>query len=163
MKDKAVEELGNYKHRGARALVLLHERQMRRCLSVWKQAKAAQLELPQTDDENYESLEVLLSHVLGAAQGYMVWICKQLKLNDPGIEPAPDSAVIEQEAAAYLEHLLERWRLPLAEIEEEKFYQPEYVANAGTHHLCIDIMLEHAVMHPIRHVFQLEELMRQSR
>jgi hypothetical protein len=28
--------------------------------------------------------------------------------------------------------------------------------------MCIDAMLEHAVMHPIRHAFQLEELMRRQ-
>jgi hypothetical protein len=26
-------------------------------------------------------------------------------------------------------------------------------------HYCIDAMLEHAVMHPIRHTFQLQELL----
>ncbi len=153
------EELRNYKHGGARALVLLHEKHMRECLSVWKGTKAAKVNLPQIDDKNYASLETLLGHVLGAARGYMVWICKQLNLPDPGIEPAPDAAVIEKEADAYLEHLLEHWRLPLAEVEEEKFYYPEYASSSGTHHHCIDVMLEHAVMHPIRHEFQLRELL----
>ena len=46
------EELRNYKHRGARALVLLHEKHMLELLSVWKGAKAAQVNLPQTDDES---------------------------------------------------------------------------------------------------------------
>ena len=157
------EELRNYKHRGARALVLLHKKHMLECLSVWKDAKAAQVSLPQTDDENYKSLETLLEHVLSAARGYMLWICKQLNLPDPAIEPAPDAAVIEKEAGAYLEHLLERWRLPLADVEEEKFYYPEYASSSGTHHACIDLMLEHAVLHPVRHKFQLEELLaRQS-
>ncbi len=156
------KELSDYQHRGARALVLLHEKHMRECLSVWKQAKAAQVKLPQTEDGNYASLETLLSHVLGAARGYMTWTCKQLNLPDPEIKPAPDSAVVGKEADAYLEHLLERWRLPLADVEEEKFYHPEYVANAGTHHLCIDVMLEHAAMHPVRHAFQLEELLGQG-
>ena len=153
------EELGHYAYRGARAMVLLHEEHLRQCLDVWKRAKAVNVQLPQTVDEDYRSLETLLGHVLGAARGYMLWMCKQLNLPDPGIEPAPDAAVVEKEADAYLEHLLERWRLPLAEVEEEKFYHPEYTANEGTHHLCIDVMLEHAVMHPVRHEFQLEELL----
>jgi len=43
-------------------------------------------------------------------------------------------------------------------VAEEKFYQPEYLAPWKTKY-CIDSMLEHAVMHPIRHHFQLKELM----
>lgn len=35
---------------------------------------------------------------------------------------------------------------------------PEYPSRWKTLY-CVDAMLEHAVMHPIRHAFQLEELM----
>jgi uncharacterized damage-inducible protein DinB len=104
-------------------------------------------------------MDTLLGHVLAAARGYMLWMCKQLELPDPGIDPIPDDEEMASRAEAYLEHLLERWRLPLVDLAEEALYQPEYVANNGTHHLCIDVMLEHAVMHPIRHQFQLENLM----
>ena len=91
----------------------------------------------------------------------MLWICKQLALDDPKINPPPDAATLETEADAYCEHLLERWRLPLAQVEEAKLYHPEYPTSSGTHHLCIDLMLEHAVLHPMRHSFQLKELLRQ--
>ena len=47
---------------------------------------------------------------------------------------------------------------PLQEIEEKHFHSPCYQSRWGVDY-CIDAMLEHAVMHPIRHVFQLEELM----
>jgi uncharacterized damage-inducible protein DinB len=150
-------ELSNYTYRGARAMVLLHEDYMRQCLAVWKEAKAAKITLPETSDEDYQSLETLLRHILRAARGYMVWMCKQLELPDPEIKPSPDVDTIEAEAEAYLEHLLERWRLPLVTIDEEKFYRPEYASNWGTKY-CLDAMLEHAVMHPIRHAFQLREL-----
>jgi hypothetical protein len=66
---------------------------------------------------------------------------------------------MEAEVDLHLEHLLERWRLPLANLEEEKLYNPEYSSNGGTHHHCIDIMLEHALTHPLRHEFQLRELL----
>ncbi len=155
------EELPPYRYRGARALVLLHEQQMRRCLAVWKEAKAANITLPETADEDYESLETLLRHVLRAAGRYMVWMCKQLELPDPDIRPAPELATIEAEADGYLEHVLERWRSPLAEVPEEKFEPATYASNWGTPY-CIDAMLEHAVMHPMRHAFQLEELMEAS-
>jgi uncharacterized damage-inducible protein DinB len=155
-------ELSNYTSRAARALILLHEKHLRQCVQVWKEAKAANLKLPETDDERYQSLETLLKHIFNAARSYMLWICKSLELPDPQINSAPEIGVIEAEAENYLEHLLERWRLPLIQLEEEKLYNPEYPSNGGTHHHCIDIMLEHALVHPIRHEFQLRELMQRQ-
>jgi uncharacterized damage-inducible protein DinB len=154
-------ELDDYQFRGARACVLLHEKHMRQCLEVWKQAKAANIKLSETHDESYESLETLLEHILRAARGYMVCICKQLELPDPEIKPVPDIATIEAEADSYLEHVLERWRLPLVNVPEQEFEPQTYASNWGTHY-CIDAMLEHAVMHPIRHEFQLRELLEQQ-
>jgi uncharacterized damage-inducible protein DinB len=152
-----IHELKNYLYRGARALVLLHGQAMRDFLPVWRSAKAAHVRLPSTQDPNYASLESLLKHSLKAARGYMTWLCEKLALPDPGIDPEPDVTHVEQEAESYIEHLLERWRLPLADVEEARF---------GTIHtsrwgedMSLEGMLEHAVMHPLRHRFQLEELM----
>jgi hypothetical protein len=47
--------------------------------------------------------------------------------------------------------------LQLISIEESKFFDAVYKSNWGTDY-CIEAMLEHAVMHPIRHEFQLKEL-----
>lgn len=152
------EELAHYRYRGARALVLLHEAHQRQFLDVWREAKAAGVKLPETDDEDYESLETLLRHVLRAARGYMVWMCKQLELPDPGIRPPPELEMIEAEADGYLEHLLERWREPLADVEERKFEPATFLSNWGTPY-CIEAMLEHAAMHPLRHQFQLRNLL----
>ena len=59
-----------------------------------------------------------------------------------------------------MEHVLEKWRAPLRDIGDDRLETPEYPSRWQTRY-CIDAMLEHAVMHPIRHAFQLEELMRQ--
>ena len=59
-----------------------------------------------------------------------------------------------------MEHVLERWRTPLREVGDDRLETPEYPSRWKTRY-CIDSMLEHAAMHPIRHAFQLEELMRQ--
>jgi uncharacterized damage-inducible protein DinB len=155
-------ELTNYQYRGARACVLLHEKHLRSCLAVWKQAKAAHVKLPETDDEDYQSLETLLRHILRAARGYMVWTCKQLNLPDPEIRPAPEIDVIEAEADHYLEHVLERWRLPLANVSQQVIDRSEFKSNWGVTY-SIDGMLEHAVMHPIRHEFQLRELIEKQK
>lgn len=114
--------------------------------------------MPQTDDPSYRSFDALLRHVLGWAREYMVWMCEKLELPDPEILPVPEVDDVAEKAESYLDHLLARWRLPLSAVAEERFYRPEYIAPWKTRY-CIDAMLEHAVMHPIRHRFQLMELM----
>jgi hypothetical protein len=148
-----------YRSRAVRALVLLHEEHLRRFVDTWRRALAASVSLPATDDPAYVSLDALGQHVLRSAGGYMRWMCEMLKLPDPGIRPAPDAAVIVSEAEEYMEHVLERWRAPLCDVSNEQLETPEYPSRWGTLY-CIDAMLEHAVMHPIRHAFQLEELMK---
>ncbi|MDP3682490.1 MAG: hypothetical protein Q8S01_01025 [Ignavibacteria bacterium] len=150
-------EIINYKYNGARSLVLLHEKYLTSLLQTWQEAKRLNIKLPQTDDEDYESLETLLRHILRAAGRYMIWMCDKLNLPDPGIEPAPEPDNIERQAEKYLEHLLTKWQTPLAEVEEDKFISSTYTSRWGVEY-CIDAMLEHAVMHPIRHEYQLRNL-----
>ena len=123
---------------------------------LWHRAAAGRIRLPATDDPNYASLEALLHHVLRASRGYMTWMCERLGLPDPGIDPAPGPEVVAAEADTYLEHLLERWRPPLQDVEPASL-DAEYTTRWGAT-LSIDAMLEHAVLHPVRHRFQLEEL-----
>jgi hypothetical protein len=119
---------------------------------------ASSVSLPPTDDPAYASLAALGQHVLSAAGGYMIWMCEMLALPDPGIRSAPGAAVIVHDADDYLEHVLERWRDPLREVSDDRLETPEYPSRWRTRY-CIDSMLEHAVMHPIRHAFQLDELL----
>lgn len=151
-----MSELSEYRYRGARALVLLHERELKEFLVAWKRAKAAGVTMPGTDDPSYASLETLLHHVLYCAGSYMIWMCRVLELPDPEIRPAPEADAIAAEAESYIEHVSQRWRTPLADVPEERFDYPTYASGWGVDY-CVDAMLEHAVMHPIRHRFQLEE------
>ena len=64
-------------------------------------------------------------------------------------------------ADGYLEHLLERWRLPLAAVSDDRLEPPPELYTPGMPYW-IDAMLEHAVMHPVRHEFQLRELMQKQ-
>ena len=148
-----------YRSRAVRALVLLHDENLRRFLVTWKQARATSIPLPVTDDPAYESLDALLHHVLRAARGYMTWMCEVLELPDPEIRVPPEPSALSEEADDYVEHVLEKWRTPLQDIGDERLETPEYPSRWRTRY-CIDAMLEHAVIHPIRHSFQLEELMR---
>ena len=138
-------------------MVLLHEEHLRRFVRVWRQALASSVSLPPTDDPNYASFGTLGRHVLSAAGGYLIWMCEVLALPDPRVRSAPDASGIIRDAEDYMEHVLERWRAPLSEVPNEKLETPEYASRWQTRY-CIDSMLEHAVMHPIRHAFQLDEL-----
>ncbi|MBC8505180.1 MAG: hypothetical protein ISR58_06660 [Anaerolineales bacterium] len=149
--------LPKYCYGAARSMVHLRGLYLKECFEAWKQAKAIDLVLPETDDPSYVSLEDLLSHVLRADRGYIVWICKQLDLPDPEIEPTPALDAIAEQAEGYIAHLIERWAAPLANVEEKRFHRGEYESNWGVRY-CIDAMLEHAVMHPILHLVQIKEL-----
>jgi len=137
--------------------VLLHEIYLKSCLKTWQETKSISVELPKTDDADYKSLDTLLRHILRAARGYMTWMCDKLDMPDPEIEKTPEADLIGAKADEYVFHLLEKWRLPLSDITEDKFHTPTYTSRWGVDY-CIDAMLEHAVMHPIRHEFQLKHL-----
>lgn len=146
-----------YRYKGASALVKLHEMHLQSFYETWKQAKQLNIKLPDSDDPYYKSLDTLLYHLLRSARGYMIWMCDKLGLEDPQIKETPSTEMIEEKAVEQLEHLFERWRLPLANVEPELFENNVYKSNWGVDY-CIDAMLEHAVMHPIRHEFQLKNL-----
>jgi len=149
-----------YRSRAVRALVLLHEEHLRRFVQTWRLAVANSVSLPPAADPSYSSLGALGRHVLSSAGGYLVWMCEVLTLPDPGVRPAPDATAIVRDADDYMEHVLEQWRTgPLRDISDEQLEAPEYPSRWRTRY-CIDAMLEHAVMHPIRHAFQLDELMK---
>lgn len=152
-----IQELKTYRSRGARALVILHEKGMRELLPVWRRAVAAKVSLPATDDPSYASLDTLLHHALRASRGYMTWLCEKLALAHPGISEVPEANRVAREAESYLEHLLARWRIPLADVEGNRF-EAIHKTRWGED-MSLEGMLEHAVMHPLRHRFQLEELM----
>ncbi len=152
-----MEDIKEYKYKGARSLIRLHEKHLRSCVQTWKEAKRLNIKLPVTEDEYYKSLNTLLFHILRSARNYMIWNCEKLGLPDPGIKNPPEPEAVEAKADEYLSHLLEKWKTPLAETEEEKFHTPVYTSRWGVDY-CIDAMLEHAVMHPIRHEFQLRNL-----
>jgi uncharacterized damage-inducible protein DinB len=126
-------------------------------MNTWREAKRRGIILPVTDDEDYQSLDTLLRHIVRASRGYMTWMCEKLGLPEPGIEEVPDADVIEAAVDDYVVHLLHKWRLPLAAVPEERFHHPTYTSRWGVDY-CIDAMLEHAVMHGIRHEFQLRNL-----
>lgn len=150
-------DIGVFRYRGARTLTIFHEKELRGFAATWKKAKTAGVTLPKTKAPQYESMETLLHHVVSMAREYMVWICEKLELPDPQIKPTPAPDALEAQLDSHLDHLLEQWRKPLTEVRGLMFYQQGYPAPWKVDY-CIDAMLEHAVLHPMRHNFQLTEL-----
>ncbi len=142
----------DYVYGGTRALVELHDRHLRGFVAAWKDAAAQGVALPSTDDPTCASLDALLHHVLRAARGYMVWMCGHLGFDDPRIREVPDDVTASLDE--YVEHLLERWDGPLVALDEKTADRAVFDSSWGVPY-CIDAMLEHAVMHPIRHTYQL--------
>lgn len=64
------------------------------------------------------------------------------------------------EGPEYIKYLLSKWRTPLINTEEKDFHSPSYKSRWGADY-CIEAMLEHAVMHPLRHKFQLDNLIKE--
>ncbi len=148
----------SYRYGGARALVELHDRHLREFLAVWREADDRRLELPRTTDPNYASTEALLAHVLGCAARYLAWICEQRAIPPPELERYPEPNDLAARADEVLKRVLAAWRDPLKDLTEERAYAPAHESPWGPPY-CIDAMLEHAVMHPIRHAHQLRKLM----
>ncbi len=148
----------SFQYGGARALVTLHERHLREFLEVWRQADDLGLELPASSDPNYSSREALLAHVLGCAAHYLVWMCEKVEMPAPEVEGHPDPDGLAAAADGVVDNVLSAWREPLKALTEQRAYAPAHSSRWGPPY-CIDAMLEHAVMHPIRHTHQLRELM----
>ncbi len=150
--------MSDYSYGGARTLVALHDKHLRDFLDTWRRADELGIDLPVTSNPDYASREALLVHVLACGGRYLTWICEQLQLPNPGLDEHPDPDGFPDRAEEYLEGVLSAWQEPLRDLTEDQAYSPAYKSRWGTPY-CIDAMLEHAVMHPVRHIYQLERLM----
>lgn len=140
---------------GARVLSELHARRLREFVDLWKRARVRGLELPEASRADYGSWDGLLIHVLGSAGSYLVWVCEELDWPRPAFERDPEPAGFAARADAHLEAVLAAWDSRLRALTEQQADGPARLSRWGTPY-CIDAMLEHAVMHPVRHGFQLE-------
>ncbi len=151
---------GAYRYRGAETLVALQERHLRDFLDAWRRFGAGNFRLPRTADPNYADEEVLLAHVLGCSARYLGWICEQRGRSRPELDERPEPAGLSERADTYLEEILEAWDRELRDLTEKEAYAPARPSTWGPAY-CLDAMIEHAAMHPLRHTFQLESLMRE--
>ena len=149
--------LPDYRYRGARACHILHARELAEFVATWERARDAGVPLPETDDPAYASLDALLHHVLGAARFYMTWCCASLDLPEPDLIECPPLESVAADAQTFARDLGASWATPLLDVPGARFTE-SYRAPWGED-FTIDSMLEHALAHPMRHRFQLEELL----
>ena len=135
-----------FQSRAVRTLVEIHEHELRRFLDVWDSFAASDVPMPEArGDESYASRETLVTHVVGAARNYLTWIGECVGRPVTDVDGERDPAKIAPRARAFAEEILAAWRRHLAAL-----------ADAGGEFFSVETMLEHALVHPMRHRLQLE-------
>lgn len=148
-----------FRSRAVRSLVELHDAELRDFVATWKRFVASGKPMPDArGDADYESPERLVAHVQGAARSYLMWIWERLEQPITDLELIRDAAVIVPRLDAFMEETLDGWQRHLAPLEDMQLEPTQYVSRWGEP-FTIDQMLEHAVVHPMRHRIQLERIL----
>ncbi len=147
-----------FKSRGVRALVQLQKREMNQLLVVWKKAKRMGVKLPATRDPSYQSLDVLMRHPLRSCRGYLTWLCEVLGRPDPRVPDPPEAESVSAAGAAYLKVLAKAWERHMAWMPNKVLDSFDVHTSRWGAPMTVEAMFEHALAHPMRHRFQLEEL-----
>ena len=151
--------MNEFRSRAVRSLVELHERELREFVSTWRRFAASGKPMPDgRGDADYESPERLVAHVQGSARGYLLWTWEVLERPIEGLPMTRDVAVIVPRLDAFMDETLEAWRRHLAPLEDAQLAPKQYMSRWGEPHT-IEQMLEHAVVHPMRHRIQLERIL----
>ena len=151
-----------HRSRAVRNMVELHEVELRAFDATWKRFVASGKPLPEArGDAAYESPERLVAHVQAAARSYLTWIREVLGEPIADLEMIRDPAIIVPRLDAYMEETLGGWGRHLAHVEDEQLAPAQYASRWGEP-FTIDQMLEHAVVHPMRHRIQLERILRST-
>ena len=145
--------------RAVKSLVELHEREMRAFEDTWKRYAATDLPVPEAHgDENYSSRERLHAHVLFAARGYLTRIGEWLGRSVTDVDATTDAAAASARAAALMDEILAAYRRHLASVTTEELEPQKHKTRWGEL-MSVEMLLEHAVVHPMRHRIQLERLL----
>lgn len=148
-----------FKSNAVRSCVELHEVELTRFYAAWLDFCASGAALPATDDPNYASADHLVGHVLRAARNYLVWIGQWAGREVTGVDPDNDVVSVAGKGRVFLDEVLAAWRRHLTELQDGELEAPTHRARWGVDYT-IEQMLEHAIVHPMRHRIQLERLMR---
>ena len=151
--------MGEFRSRGVRSLVELHEKELREFLATWRRFVASGNPMPEANgDSDYESPEKLVTHVQAAARSYMLWIREQLGTPVEGLPRVVDPNEVVPRLDAFMADTLDGWRTHLESLEDKELAGTQYKSRWGEP-FTIEQMLEHAVVHPMRHRIQLERIL----
>ncbi len=148
-----------FKSNAVRSCVELHEIELNRFYDLWLAFRTSGTPLPETQDPNYASADHLGGHVLRAARNYLTWVGECVKRPVTDVDRDNDPVSVAGKGRAFLEEVLAAWRRHLAELEDRELAPATFKSRWGEDYN-IEQMLEHAVVHPMRHRIQLERLMR---
>jgi uncharacterized damage-inducible protein DinB len=151
-------EVGVFKSNAVRSCVELHEVELERFYVVWERFCASGTPLPKTDDPSYVSAEHLGGHVFRAARGYLTWMGEFVGRPITDVDTDTDPLSIARKGRAFVSEVLAAWRRHLALLEDGELAPATRKSRWGEDYT-IEQMLEHAVVHPMRHRIQLERLM----
>lgn len=147
-----------FKSNAVRSCVELHEIELRRFCDVWERFRVSGIPLPETDDPSYQSAEHLGGHVFRAARNYLTWIGEFVNRPVTDVDSDTDAASIARKGRVFMDEVLAAWRRHLALLENREMTPVGRKSRWGEDYN-IEQMLEHAVVHPMRHRIQLERLM----
>lgn len=150
-----------FKSRAVMSLVELHEIEMRRFMETWDRYLASGAAMPEArDDPDYENADRLVTHAVRAARGYLIRVCEWVGRPASELDATRDPAVIVPRLHEHVEETLAAWRRHLAAFEDGELSPKHIVQWGGTEEsFSVEQMLEHAVVHPMRHRIQLERIL----
>ncbi len=143
-----------------RSCVELHEIELMRAFEIWGTFCVSGTSLPVSTDPAYQSVDHLGGHILRASRNYLVWIGECVKRPVTDVDPDTDHLSISRKGRAFMEEVLAGWRRHLALLADAELWPALYKSRWGFDY-SIEQMLEHAVVHPMRHRIQLERLLAQ--
>ena len=148
-----------FRSRAVLSLVELHEREMRSFLALWDRFVASGLPVPEAHgDEAYENKDRLLGHVLMAARGYLTRIGEWMGRPVNDLDASQDPYEVVARARAFADEVLAGYRRHLAEVTTGEL-EPQLYKTRWGDLMSVENLLEHAVVHPMRHRIQLERLL----
>ena len=147
-----------FKSNAVRSCVELHEIELRRFLDTMERFRASGIGLPASDDPSYQSPDHLKGHVLRAARSYLTWIGECVKRPVTDVDLDHDPVSVAAKGSAFMEEVFAAWRRHLVSLEDCELSPDTYTSRWGEPYT-VEQMLEHAVVHPMRHRIQLERLM----
>jgi uncharacterized damage-inducible protein DinB len=152
-----------FRSRGVLGLVELHEQELRHFLDVWRRFVEMNAPMPEArGDTSYEDRERLAGHILMAARSYLTWIGECVGRPVTDVDASKDARAVAARAGEFMEGVLAAWQKNLANLTDEECAPQTYKSRWGEPYN-IEQMLEHAVVHPMRHRIQLEKILERIR